>query len=82
MRSSLSDLRQCSVGISKLALFSPNEQLADIPTRDLVYLLVPYVMSEVQSRVRAIEREDRLELVKEVKVRGEIYNQHASCSSC
>ncbi|KAL1944802.1 hypothetical protein VTO73DRAFT_3232 [Trametes versicolor] len=67
VRSSLSDLRQCSVGISKLALFSPNEQLADIPTRDLVYLLVPYVMSEVQSRVRAIEREDRLELVKEVK---------------
>ncbi|OJT02539.1 PP2A regulatory subunit TAP46 [Trametes pubescens] len=67
VRSSLSDLRQCGIGISKLALFSPNEQLADIPTRDLVYLLVPYVMSEVQSRVRAIEREDRLELVKEVK---------------
>ncbi|OSD08486.1 serine/threonine protein phosphatase PP2A-associated protein [Trametes coccinea BRFM310] len=67
VQSALSDLRQCSTRIAKLALFSPNEQLADIPTRDLVYLLLPYVLSEVQSRVRATEREDRLDLVKEVK---------------
>lgn len=72
MQSALLDLRQCSIRVSRLALFSPNEQLADIPTRDLVYLLVPYVLSEVQSRVRATEREDRLDLVKAVKVRDTI----------
>ncbi|KAL7283684.1 hypothetical protein ACG7TL_003120 [Trametes sanguinea] len=73
VQSALSDLRQCSTRIAKLALFSPNEQLADIPTRDLVYLLLPYVLSEVQSRVRATEREDRLDLVKEVKRHLEAY---------
>ncbi|KAI0362517.1 serine/threonine protein phosphatase PP2A-associated protein [Trametes cingulata] len=73
VRSALSDLQQCSTRIAKLSLFSPNEQLADIPTRDLVYLLVPYVLSEVQSRVRATEREDRIDLVKEVKRHLEAY---------
>ncbi|KAI0822762.1 serine/threonine protein phosphatase PP2A-associated protein [Trametes gibbosa] len=69
----LLDLRHCSSRVSKLALFSPNEQLADIPTRDLVYLLVPFVLSEVQSHVRATEREDRLDLVKTVKRYLEAY---------
>ncbi|KAI0636606.1 serine/threonine protein phosphatase PP2A-associated protein [Trametes polyzona] len=73
VKSALADLRQCSVRISKLSLFSPNEQLVDIPTRDLVYLLVPYVLSEVQSRVRATEREDRLDLVQGVKRHLEAY---------
>ncbi|KAI0664748.1 TAP42-like protein [Cubamyces menziesii] len=73
VRSSLSDLRQCSTRVSKLALFSPNEQLSDIPTRDLVYLLLPYVLSEVQSRVRTTEREERIDLVSEVKRHLEAY---------
>ncbi|KAI0373031.1 serine/threonine protein phosphatase PP2A-associated protein [Pilatotrama ljubarskyi] len=73
VQSALADLHQCSTRIAKLSLFSPNEQLADIPTRDLVYLLVPYVLSEVQSRIRATEREDRIDLVKEVKRHLEAY---------
>ncbi|KAH9901442.1 serine/threonine protein phosphatase PP2A-associated protein [Cubamyces lactineus] len=73
VRSSLSDLRQCSTRVAKLALFSPNEQLSDIPTRDLVYLLLPYVLSEVQSRVRTTEREERIDLVSEVKRHLEAY---------
>ncbi|KAI0780558.1 serine/threonine protein phosphatase PP2A-associated protein [Trametes elegans] len=73
VQSSLSDLRQCSTCIAKLSLFSPNEQLADITTRDLVYLLVPYVLSEVQSHARTTEREDRIDLVSEVKRHLEAY---------
>ncbi|KAI0647427.1 serine/threonine protein phosphatase PP2A-associated protein [Trametes meyenii] len=73
VQSALHDLRQCTTHIAKLALFSPNEQLADIPTRDLVYLLVPYVLSEVQSRVRVTEREDRSDLAREVKRYLEAY---------
>lgn len=41
----------------------------DIPTRDLVYILVPYVLSEVLSRVRAPDPEERIDLVSNVKVR-------------
>ncbi|KAI8989790.1 serine/threonine protein phosphatase PP2A-associated protein [Trametes punicea] len=73
VQSALSDLRQCSSRVAKLALFSPNEQLADIPTRDLVYLLLPYVLSEVQSRVRTTEREERIDFVSEVKRHLEAY---------
>ncbi|KAI0672844.1 TAP42-like protein [Trametes maxima] len=73
VQSALSDLRQCTAHIAKLALFSPNEQLADIPTRDLVYLLVPYVLSEAQSRVRVTELEDRVDLAREVKRHLEAY---------
>ena len=55
--------------MAKLSLFSANEQLADIATRDLVYILVPYVLSEVLSRVRTTDREERIDLVSNVKVR-------------
>ena len=69
IRSALADLRQCSSRVAKLALFSANEQLADIPTRDLVYILVPYVLSEVTSRIRTTDREERIDLASSVKVR-------------
>ena len=55
--------------MAKLSLFSANEQLTDIPTRDLVYILVPYALSEVLSRVRTTDRDERLDLVNNVKVR-------------
>ena len=67
-QSALDDLRQCSSRVAKLSLFSANEQLADIPTRDLAYILVPYALSEVLSRVRATDREERLDLATNVKV--------------
>ncbi|TFK94812.1 TAP42-like protein [Polyporus arcularius HHB13444] len=67
IQTSLADLRQCSQRVAKLSLFSANEQLADIATRDLVYILVPYVISEVLSRVRSTDREERIDLVSSVK---------------
>ncbi|PIL24318.1 hypothetical protein GSI_14071 [Ganoderma sinense ZZ0214-1] len=67
IQSALVDLRQCSSRVAKLSLFSANEQLVDIPTRDLVYILVPYVLSEVLSRVRAPDPEERIDLVSTVK---------------
>jgi len=44
----------------EFSIFSPNETLEDISTRDLVYLTVPYVFSEVQNRVSTTEPTDRL----------------------
>ncbi|KAI0723871.1 serine/threonine protein phosphatase PP2A-associated protein [Cerioporus squamosus] len=73
IQASLADLRQCSSRVAKLSLFSANEQLADIATRDLVYILVPYVLSEVLSRVRTTDREERIDLVSSVKRHLESY---------
>ncbi|EEB96557.1 hypothetical protein MPER_04293, partial [Moniliophthora perniciosa FA553] len=61
VQSSLQDLFTLQSRITGLSLFSPNETVEDISTRDLIYLLVPFVLSEVQGRVRTTEREDRLE---------------------
>ncbi|KZP21163.1 TAP42-like protein [Athelia psychrophila] len=60
IRSALGDLRSLSSRISTLSLFSSNESLEDISTRDLVYLLVPFVAAELQGRVKAIEHDVRM----------------------
>ncbi|KAJ7685525.1 TAP42-like protein [Mycena polygramma] len=60
IQSSLADLKSLSARILGLSLFSPNEILEDISTRDLIYLLVPYALAEVQGRVRASENDERI----------------------
>ncbi|KAF5387546.1 hypothetical protein D9757_006569 [Collybiopsis confluens] len=45
--------------ISGLSIFSPNETLEDISTRDLIYLLVPFVSAQVQDRLRTTHPEER-----------------------
>ncbi|KAF7295510.1 Serine/threonine protein phosphatase PP2A-associated protein [Mycena indigotica] len=52
IRSSLADLTALNARIAGLSLFSPNETLEDISTRDLIYLTAPFATSELQSRVR------------------------------
>ncbi|ETW86106.1 hypothetical protein HETIRDRAFT_311119 [Heterobasidion irregulare TC 32-1] len=59
------DLRQARSRLSDLSLFSPNEILEDIATRDLIYLFVPFVLAEAESRARALEREERLARLRE-----------------
>jgi hypothetical protein len=63
------DCRSSQARVSDLALFSPNETLDDISTQDLVYLFVPYVSAEIESRARAIERDERLARLREAEVR-------------
>ncbi|KAE9409740.1 TAP42-like protein [Gymnopus androsaceus JB14] len=60
IQSSLTDLRTLQSRISGLSLFSSNETLEDVSTRDLIYLLVPYVFAQVQDRVRTVERDERM----------------------
>jgi hypothetical protein len=60
IRSALSDLRSLNSRITTLSLFSSNEALEDVSTRDLVYLLVPFVSAELEGRVKAPERDERL----------------------
>jgi len=63
VQSALGDLRQVRMRIRELVLFSPNERLDDISTRDLVYLTLPYVFAEVENRVRTTERMDRMSVL-------------------
>ncbi|KAJ7172131.1 TAP42-like protein [Mycena filopes] len=64
IQSSLTDLKSLSARILGLSLFSPNEILEDISTRDLIYLLVPYALAEVQGRVRASGNDERIVFLK------------------
>jgi len=65
----LEDLKELRTQISDLAMFSPNDILEDIPTRDLVYLALPYVLAEVLSRVRTVDPAVRLPLLVDREVR-------------
>jgi immunoglobulin-binding protein 1 len=60
IRSALTDLRNLSSRIAALSLFSSNETLEDVSTRDLVYILVPFVSAELETRVKATERDERI----------------------
>lgn len=57
--------------IASLSLFSPNEVLEDISTRDLVYLFVPFVCAQVRARIRTTAREERTVLLDQTQVRPE-----------
>ena len=63
------DCRSSQARVADLALFSPNETLDDISTQNLAYLFVPYVSAEIESRARAIERDERLARLREAEVR-------------
>ncbi|KDR73530.1 hypothetical protein GALMADRAFT_616131 [Galerina marginata CBS 339.88] len=63
----LKDLRNLHSRVVELSMFSPNETLDDIATRDLVYLVVPYVFAEVQGRVKTPARTDRMNSLVQVE---------------
>ncbi|KAG6853905.1 hypothetical protein C0991_012574 [Blastosporella zonata] len=67
IQSSLKDLTTLSSRIAGLSLFSPNETLEDISTADLIYLLVPYALSEVRGRVRTTDREERIVVLRQTQ---------------
>lgn len=65
----LNDLRSLHSRIIELSIFSPNETVDDISTRDLAYLTVPYVFGQIQNRIRTTEQEDRVNSLIQVQVR-------------
>lgn len=68
VQSCLSDLKLIQSRIIGLGLFSPNETIEDISTRDLIYLLVPYVYAQVIERIRTTERDERLASLAQAQV--------------
>lgn len=50
-------------------VFSPNEQLEDVSTRGLPFMLVDYVAAEISGRLSTKGRDERLAALQLVKVR-------------
>lgn len=64
----MDDLKELNRRISALSLFSPNEVLEDISTRNLVYLFARYVLAEVQNRARMTDMDERMTILKQTQV--------------
>ena len=71
--SALSDLRTLQTRVASLSLFSSNETLDDVSTRDLVYMTVPFVRAEAENRAPVQGRADRLEHMQQAEVCIRIY---------
>lgn len=67
--SALKDLKDVRTRVAELALFSANETLEDISTRNLVYLLVPFTVAELEGRSRASDRDARFKKLLDAEVR-------------
>lgn len=59
-------LRSIAFHVARLRLFSPNEELDDISTADLKYLLVPFLLAEVTAATQDFER--RLDALRQALV--------------
>ncbi|THH12015.1 hypothetical protein EW145_g284 [Phellinidium pouzarii] len=60
VNSALADLSLLVSRIQALSLFSTNETLEDVSTRDLIYMAGPFVFAEVELSARAFDRQTRL----------------------
>ena len=64
----LEDLNLLSSRVRDLGLFSPNESLDEVATKDMVYMTVPFILGELELNARATEREDRLRRLRRAQV--------------
>ena len=69
MVSSTTIFRSLLSSIRALGLFSENETLEDVSTKDLLYMLVPFAYSEVLGRTNAANMSRRKTVVVETEVR-------------
>ena len=67
--SSLATFRDLTKRLDSIGVFSDNETLEDVSTGDLVYMLAPFVFSEILGRLKATEREERMTVIRESGVR-------------
>ncbi|KAG1782321.1 TAP42-like protein [Suillus placidus] len=68
IQSAVTDLQELDRRVAALSLFSSNEVLEDISTRNLVYLFARYVLAEVQNRMKTTDRDERMTVLKQTQV--------------
>ena len=68
INTALSDLKTLWGRISSIGLYSPNESLEELPTKDMIYMSVPFIIAEVESSARTTNRSERMERLKNAQV--------------
>ena len=68
VNSALKDLNLLSARVQSLNLFSPNEALDELSTRNLLYITLPFILAEVELHARSIKRDERLERLRRAYV--------------
>ncbi|KAF9651466.1 hypothetical protein BDM02DRAFT_3178726 [Thelephora ganbajun] len=63
----LEALREIAKRVELLSLFSPNETLEDVSTKNLPFLSVPYVLAEIEGRVRTNGRQERFARIRSIQ---------------
>lgn len=51
-----------------LHLFSSNETIDEVSTKDLVYMSVPFIQAEVELNARATQRDERMLHLRKAQV--------------
>lgn len=64
-KSLLMNLVRMNIAVERLGLFSKNEELDDINTEDLKYLIIPYFVSSVYTKIVS---DNRLLILKKAMV--------------
>ncbi|PAV23868.1 serine threonine phosphatase pp2a-associated [Pyrrhoderma noxium] len=64
VNSALKDLNLLSARVQSLNLFSPNEALDELSTRNLLYITLPFILAEVELHARSTKRDERLERLR------------------
>ncbi|KAG8853534.1 hypothetical protein FRB96_008136 [Tulasnella sp. 330] len=73
LQSSISDLKSISYRIKTLSLFSENETLEEVATKDLVYLFVSYALGEALGRARAVGVDERMSKLLESQTQFQVF---------
>jgi hypothetical protein len=68
VQAALSKLRVLSARVDTLALFSPNEKFEELSVGHMPYMIVHYVVADLELGARAMEPEDRLERIRRAVV--------------
>ena len=69
MLSCLRDLEMLAQAVNTSGMFSTNESLEDLATRHLPYLLVQYVVAEMEGKIRTTDYKERMERLGNSQVR-------------
>ena len=68
MQSAIVDLNVVQARVQELSLFSPNESLEELSSKDLLYMTVPFIIAELESNAVATKRAERLARLRKAQV--------------
>jgi len=73
LHSGIADLKLIAARVSQLGLFSDNETVDDLGTKDAVYMLVEFVWGETVGRLTAHGREERMSTLQQSQLHFRVF---------